>query len=189
MTAPSLAISPDAASRQKVESRSGQTISACYQCEKCTNGCPVAFAMDIVPHRVMRMAHYGQLDPLLRSNTIWVCSSCETCTTRCPNNIDIAHVMDTLRQLATEEGKVAPSQKNAPVFHQEFLASVKRGGRINELDMITRYTLKSEGIKGMVRQAGMGLKMLRRGKFKLLPERARGKGEVKRIFKRAGGKQ
>ncbi len=162
---------------------------ACYQCGKCSNGCPVTFAMDVLPHQLIRMLQLGLTEEVLQSKTIWVCASCETCTTRCPNNIDIAHVMDTLRQLATEEGKVAPSEKNAPVFHKEFLSSIKRGGRINELDMIIRYTLKSEGIKGMVRQAGMGLKMLRRGKFKLLPEGAHGKGEVKQIFKRTGGKQ
>ncbi len=188
-TGSSEVLAPSPSFRKKVERASGQKISACFQCEKCTNGCPVTFAMDIVPHKLIRSIHLGLGDKVLKSGTIWLCASCETCTTRCPNKIDIAHVMDTLRQLSTQEGKVAASQKDAPVFHKEFLSSIKRGGRINELDMITRYTLKSEGVKGMVRQAGMGLKMLRRGKFKLLPEGAQGKGEVKQIFKRTGGKQ
>ncbi len=179
---------PDPAARRRIESLSGQTISACFQCEKCTNGCPVAFAMDIVPHRVIRMANYGTIGPLLHCATIWVCSSCETCTTRCPNNIDIAHVMDTLRQVSMKEGKVMPTQHDAPIFHKEFLASIQRSGRINELDMITRYTLKSEGIGGMIKQAGMGIKMLTRGRFKLLPEKATAKSEVKTIFKHTGGK-
>jgi len=48
-------IVPRPSLRKQIEELSGQHISACFQCEKCTNGCPVTFAMDIVPHRLMRL--------------------------------------------------------------------------------------------------------------------------------------
>src|SRR5450759_5006011 len=96
--------------KSQIAESSGQKISTCYQCEKCTNGCPLSFAMDIHPHQVMHNIQLGSIDDVLNSDTIWVCASCETCTTRCPNDIDIAHVMDTLRQLSTKRG-VKPSQK------------------------------------------------------------------------------
>src|SRR3990172_4909871 len=85
-----------------VEARSGQKVSACYQCRKCTNGCPLAFAMDVMPNQVMRMAQLGLGEELLGCKTIWICASCQTCTTRCPNDIDIAHLMDSLRQMSQE---------------------------------------------------------------------------------------
>ena len=34
---------------------SGETLSRCYQCGKCSAGCPVSFAMDLAPAQVMRM--------------------------------------------------------------------------------------------------------------------------------------
>ncbi len=82
----------------EVEEKSGVKVSACYQCRKCTNGCPVTFAMDLYPDQVMRYIQLGLRKEILQSSTIWVCASCETCTTRCPNEVDIAKVMDYLKQ-------------------------------------------------------------------------------------------
>lgn len=155
----------------------------CYQCQKCTSGCPVAFAMDIVPHRLMHFLHLGLLNEVLRSDTIWICASCETCSTRCPNNIDIATVMDTLRQMSLQSGMA--SQKNARLFNKEFLGSVRQHGRIHELRMITAYTVKSKGLAGFLKQREMGRKLFARGKLKLLPHSLKGNPQVKTIFSRA----
>jgi heterodisulfide reductase subunit C len=80
-----------------VERRSGAPVSACFQCHKCSSGCPLAPDMDLLSSQVMRLIHLGQQDEVLRSETIWTCASCEACTTRCPMGIDVAAVMDTLR--------------------------------------------------------------------------------------------
>jgi len=183
-----LKIAPKASLRKQVEELSGQSVSACFQCQKCTNGCPVTFAMDIMPHKLIRLIHLGQVDLVLRSKTIWVCASCETCTTRCPNNIDIAHLMDTLRQMCQQKGIKSPHQ-NIPVFHKEFLSSIKRHGRMNELEMAAMYTLKSTGPAGLVKQANQGRTMFSKGKIKLVPYNVRQKKQVKDIFKKAGGKR
>jgi hypothetical protein len=63
-------ITPDCAFLQEVEKKSGQKISACFQCEKCSNGCPVTFAMDIVPHKILRLVNLGLKDQVLRSDTM-----------------------------------------------------------------------------------------------------------------------
>jgi heterodisulfide reductase subunit C len=176
-------ISPKPSLRRRIEDLSGQKIAACFQCEKCTNGCPVTFAMDVVPHRLMRMLQMGLLDEAIRSDTIWVCASCETCTTRCPNDIDIAHVMDTLRQLSQREG-IKTAHKNATTFHTAFLSSLRRHGRVHEPEMAVEYTLKSGGLSGLRKQAGIGIAMFKRGKIKLLPPRVRAGRQVKNIFKK-----
>jgi heterodisulfide reductase subunit C len=178
---------PNRAWSDKVENLSGQSVSACYQCEKCTNGCPVAFAMDIAPHRLMHSIHLGLKDNVLQTNTFWVCASCETCTTRCPNGIDIAHVMDTLKQMALLEGK-KPVRKDIPIFNDTFLTSIKKHGRMDELEMITEYTLKSQGPAGLLKQAGKGLKMIAKGKLGLVPRSRRANRQVKSIFKQTGGR-
>ncbi|MFC1976754.1 4Fe-4S dicluster domain-containing protein [Chloroflexota bacterium] len=175
-------IIPNPSWRNKVEGLSGHSVSACYQCEKCTNGCPITFAMDIVPNKLIHAVHLGLKDEVLRSNTIWVCASCETCSTRCPNGIDIAHIMDTLRQMSLREG-IKPAQKDIPVFHSAFLSSVKKYGRIHELSMIIDYTFRSEGLSGLLRQASMGLDMFMKGKIKLLPRSLRATRQLRNIFK------
>jgi heterodisulfide reductase subunit C len=169
-------------SNKSIEEQSGQKISTCYQCEKCTNGCPLTFAMDILPHQVMHSLQLGLTDEVLNSDTIWVCASCETCTARCPNEIDIAHVMDTLRQLSTIKG-VKASQKQATVFHEVFLSNVRRFGRLHELSMALDYTLRSEGLRGLRHQMNMGLDMMRRGKMKLIPGRIRAGKQIDDIFR------
>src|SRR4030066_2304510 len=111
-------VSPNPGFRKQVEELGGQKVSACFQCEKCTNGCPLVFAMDIVPHKLIRSVHLGLKDEVLNSDTIWVCASCETCTTRCPNGIDIARLMDTLKEIALQEGV---AENASAAFHRAFL--------------------------------------------------------------------
>jgi heterodisulfide reductase subunit C len=135
------AVTPNSSFLKDVERAGGESVSSCYQCKKCSSGCPVAFAMEIVPDRVMHMIHLGMKDPVLASNTIWICASCETCSTRCPNDIDIAKVMDTLRQMCIREGR-EPKEKQIPQFHEVFLKSFKGRGRVFELEMI------GHGVKG-----------------------------------------
>lgn len=156
-------------------------ISTCYQCQKCSSGCPVAYAMDFPPHVLLHMAQLGLKDEVLQSSTIWLCASCETCTTRCPNGIDIARVMDSLREMALKS-RVKPGEKHIAAFHRAFLGSIKGRGRVGELGMILGYKLRSgEFFKDL----GLGWQMLLRGKIKLFSKKARGVGEVKRLFQGA----
>ena len=70
MTAPNTVrtIVPRPEFRREVEAHCGQLVSTCFQCEKCSSGCPVAFAMDILPHRLIRAVHLGLKDEVLKSD-------------------------------------------------------------------------------------------------------------------------
>ena len=54
--------------------------------------------MDYLPSKIIRMTQLG-LEESLESRTIWVCTTCFNCEVRCPRGIDIANVMESLRQL------------------------------------------------------------------------------------------
>ncbi len=84
---------------KKVERLSQQDLLACYQCGKCSAGCPMAKHMDILPNQVIRFAQLGMKDELLNSEAIWICVSCMTCNTRCPKGVRIAEVFEALRQI------------------------------------------------------------------------------------------
>jgi len=171
-------IRPDFAFLTEIENRSGEKVSRCYQCRKCTNGCPLAFAMDWMPNQVIRAVQLGLAKEILGSETIWVCASCQTCTTRCPNDIDIAHLMDTLRQFS-RESEVPAAQPKIVKFHQAFLDSVRRHGRLFELGMVGRYKLASRDFFSGTR---LGLEMVRKGKLKFLPAGIKGKREIRQMF-------
>ncbi len=87
----------------KVEALSGQDLLACYQCGKCSAGCPMARYMDILPNQMIRYAQLGLRDELLSSEAIWLCVSCLTCNSRCPKGVKIAEVIEAVRQVLLRE--------------------------------------------------------------------------------------
>ncbi len=89
----------------KVEELSGQNLLVCYQCGKCSAGCPAVHEMDILPNQIIRFAQMGLKEELLESNAIWVCASCMTCNVRCPKGINIAEVIEALRQILLRQRK------------------------------------------------------------------------------------
>ncbi|KKM09201.1 hypothetical protein SY88_20155 [Clostridiales bacterium PH28_bin88] len=180
---------PDASSKvlpsftflREVEERSGQPVSRCYQCTKCTGGCPMNFAMDIQPSQIVRFIQLGLKEPLLKSRSIWICACCKTCKSRCPNGIDIGRLNDTLKEMAVEM-EVPAAEKNVPIFHQVFLGSVEKNGRVHELGMMLGYKMKTGTY---MQDAPLGLAMFRKGILKVMPEGIHQKREIQRIFQKA----
>ena len=163
--------------KQKLSEAPLSRVNLCYQCKKCSCGCPVSFDMDLLPHQLMRLLQLGEIQTVLRSRTIWICASCQTCTTRCPNDIDIAGVIDRCRHSAAAEGEV--SQKNIELFHKIFLNQIRRLGRIHELSMLGKYKLLSGQL---LTDIPLGAKMLAMGKLKILPNRIKGRQALQRLF-------
>lgn len=167
-----------------VEQVCGEKAQLCFQCRKCANACPVAYAMDITPDRLMRLIQLGLREEALRSKTIWLCAACQACTTRCPNDIDIARIMNALRRLSRAAG-LPPAEPKVDLFHRAFLRSVRRHGRAFELGTILRYkAMAGEPFADV----GLGLKMLAKGKLKLLPPAMAGRREVRDLFDEGEGK-
>ncbi len=158
----------------------GVPLQRCYHCRKCTAGCPLAFAMEYNPDKVVRMIQMDRRDEVLKSETIWLCVSCETCITRCPNEVDIAGMMDALRAMALEEGK-AIRGKNILKLHEAFLAGIRMNGRINEALLMAWYKLKSGDFFS---DLAMGIDMYWKSKLALRAPRTRDLRNVRGIFKK-----
>ncbi len=158
----------------------GVPVQRCYHCGKCTAGCPVAFAMDYNPDTIIKMIQMDKRDEVLNSSAIWLCASCETCITRCPNEVDIARMMDVLREVAREAG-VDVKEKRMLRFHEAFLSNVRILGRINEPLMILNYKFKSGDYFSDI---AMGISMFIKGKLSLFSPRTKNMRSVKKIFEK-----
>lgn len=88
---------------REIEEISGQDLLTCNQCGKCSAGCPVAPAMDLLPSQVIRLAQLG-MEEVLQSRTIWICASCLTCVIRCPKGVDLPRLMEALREISLRAG-------------------------------------------------------------------------------------
>ena len=168
-----------------VEEMSGVSLDACYQCRKCSAGCPVAGVAKSAPSEIIRRLHLGAGDELLENGLVWMCLSCETCYGRCPMEINFTAIIDALRSLALAGGAKTP-EGNMPLFNRMFLANVRVFGRSYDLSMIAGYKL---GSGSLLDDTDKFPTMLRKGKMAILPPSGADKKAVRRVFEKTGQRQ
>ena len=169
----------------RLEQEADVRVADCYQCGKCTAGCPAAEDMDVAPSQILRLLQTESPkheDRALKSMAIWMCIGCETCVTRCPQEVDLARTMEFLRQESLARNAVNQDADDIVAFHQAFLRSVEKGGRTFELGMIGDYKLRTGHLfKDMTVAPSMFFK----GKIGLFPHGGANKREVAKMFARA----
>jgi len=166
--------------REKVERLSGQNLSDCYQCGKCSGGCPVLPDVDFGTNRVMRMVQLGLEDDVLHNESIWCCAACGTCNGRCPMGIDIVRIMDTLRELAEDVHRPRGGLE-VWTFYQAFLDCVREFGRLSEIGLMGGYNINSGRLWTNVVKAPW---FLMKGKLSITPHKIKRVDRLQRVFRR-----
>jgi heterodisulfide reductase subunit B len=162
----------------------GQNVYLCYQCKRCTAGCPVAEFFDLTPNQVMRAVQFGQRDLVLNSKTVSLCAACITCSTRCPQGLDVARIMDFM-EIEAQKERVKPAVPSVPLFYKAALRGIHWFGRMYELGLMAELYIRLFFKRQLdLRQLfkfdmPMAIRMLKSGKLRLLPSIAR-KPKVKR---------
>jgi len=179
---------------EEVMSRSGQKLTACYQCRRCAAGCAVGDETGpITPDRLIRLLMLGETEAAMSNDLVWKCVSCYTCGTRCPNNIQTGRITETLKKMSKEKKQPAYLPK-VGYFHDSFVGAGLRWGRVNEMEFMGMYELKHlkdkflekdiDGIKQEIldqMQLAMAMTKHKRMHFDFLI--SSGRNEIKRLYK------
>jgi len=163
-------------------------LAECYQCGKCTAGCPMAAAMDVKPNQLVRMAQLGHSLEAMRTDAIWTCVSCQTCSTRCPKCVDCAGIMDALRELSLQRGLASPAQQRVVAFQRAFLENIRRNGRLDEIELIAEFKLRAfrrqPSLRFLFKDSLLAPALQKRRKLRLRGEKVKDRALVRRIFER-----
>ena len=171
-------INPELAQRIWDELR--QNVYLCYQCVKCTSGCPMGEYFDWQPNQVMRALQLGQEDVALHSQTPWLCASCQTCTTRCPQGLDIAAIMEFLTREAVKRG-LKPQVPEVDAFNKAFMREVRLWGRSFEAGLMAEVKLRNIRTHSLMEDMDLGVRMISKNKMPFLPTWTRPPKRVKPI--------
>lgn len=155
---------------ERIREEIGQNVYLCYQCVKCTSGCPVAEYFDWQPNQIMRAVQLGQEDIALESKTPWLCSSCLTCTTRCPQGLNITGIMEFLTRESLKQG-FKPKVPETNRFNKAFMREVGLWGRSYEPGLMAELILQSP--RTLLDDLQLYLKFFQKGKVSLIPHPAK----------------
>ena len=149
----------------------------------------MAAQMDIVPNQLIRLLQLGRVREALEAQSIWQCVSCQTCSTRCPKSVNCAGIMDGLRQVSLEEGRVSPAQRRVMLFQKAFLDNIRRNGRLDELELIAQFKLlgfmHDRRLSLLFQDATLAPKLNKRKKLHLRRKKVRDRAVLGRIFARS----
>jgi heterodisulfide reductase subunit C len=173
----------------KMLEATGESAARCYQCGKCSAGCPMSPDMEYPPSLVLRILQLElpEFDEkLLRSYSIWVCVTCETCFARCPQEVDIPVIMDFLRAESVRQKMVNPKAKDILSFHKSFLNSIKYTGRLFEVGLIAEYKARSFHL---LQDLLLSPKLFFKGKLSPFPHLIKDRKGMSKIFSKTIGRK
>ncbi|MDR0308531.1 MAG: 4Fe-4S dicluster domain-containing protein [Coriobacteriales bacterium] len=151
--------SADTVAAEAIAKEAHVNLDDCYQCGKCTAGCQMAHAMDLVPRQVIRMLQLGLTDKVINAKGPWVCLNCMVCSARCPQGVDIAGIMMATRH-AAKRMKLRP-EPNDDKFDDAFVSNIRSFGKSNEAILAAKYNLASghlfQDVNNVPKMLSMGM--------------------------------
>ena len=83
--------------KEQVLRMSGVNPSKCMRCGKCSGTCPSYDEMEYHPHQFVYMVENGDIETLMKSDSVYKCLSCFACVDRCPRGVEPAKLVEALR--------------------------------------------------------------------------------------------
>ena len=83
--------------KEQVLRMSGVNPLKCMRCGKCSGTCPSYDEMEYHPHQFVYMVEIGDIETLMKSDSVYKCLSCFACVDRCPRGVEPAKLVEALR--------------------------------------------------------------------------------------------
>ncbi|MEA1968085.1 MAG: 4Fe-4S dicluster domain-containing protein [Thermodesulfobacteriota bacterium] len=157
-----------------------ELIKTCMQCGTCTGSCPNADAMDLTPRKLWRMVLMDRDDEIFKSKTFGLCSTCYLCTLRCPRGLPLTRAMSMLKEKASKAD--IPMYRRSSKFYSSFMESVRRHGRVREVEFMTLYFMAMKKPLLPFSFASLGLKLMKKNKVTLQIPSGPGHGNLDKLF-------
>ncbi len=92
--------------KEQILRTSGVNPLKCMRCGKCSGTCPAYDEMEYHPHEFVYMVERGDIEPLLKSDSLYKCLSCFACVDRCPRDVEPAKLVEAVRLMVIrQQGK------------------------------------------------------------------------------------
>ncbi|MDO4863315.1 MAG: 4Fe-4S dicluster domain-containing protein [Ruminococcus sp.] len=89
--------------KEQVLRSSGVNVLKCMRCGKCSATCPSYDEMEYHPHQFVYMVEKGDIETLMKSESIYKCLTCFACVERCPRGVEPAKVVEAVRLAAVRQ--------------------------------------------------------------------------------------
>lgn len=83
--------------KEQILRSSGVDPRKCMRCGKCSGTCPSYDEMEYHPHQFVYMVENGDIETLMKSQSIYKCLSCFACVDRCPRSVEPAKIIEAVR--------------------------------------------------------------------------------------------
>ena len=167
--------------RHEFEALTGHDVNLCFQCGKCSAGCPMAERMDLKPAQVVHYIRLGRSEEVvLNSQAIWLCLGCETCSSRCPQQVEPAAAMNAARILALRRGR-KPAVREVGIYYRAFVNNMRLNGEIHDASVVAiTHALTGHPFDDLP----LAWKLFTRGRVKPPPLPLHG-GGFRKLYRRA----
>lgn len=83
--------------KEQILRTSGVNPLKCMRCGKCSGTCPSYDEMEYHPHQFVYMVETGDIETLMKSESVYKCLSCFACVDRCPRGVEPAKIIEAVR--------------------------------------------------------------------------------------------
>jgi heterodisulfide reductase subunit C len=166
-----------------IHEATGESVLNCYQCGKCSAGCPLVAEMDYPPSQLLRMMQLRlpEFDKkVIGSYTIWLCLNCEACIARCPQEVDFPVIVDYLRTESLRLNLINTKAKDIVAFHKSFLDSIRYTGRLYEIGLIVEFKART---MHLLQDLLIAPRMFFAGKLAVFPHMIKNRKSFSILFK------
>lgn len=164
----------------------GKDILRCIQCGTCSGSCPYSDQMDYAPRGLFALIRDGEMDEVLKSNTMWFCSSCYQCVERCPQEIPVTDIMYSLKQIALKMN-ATPSGPKMLDLYTSFADNLKYFGRVTDQLVMAKYSMKHP--LDAIKSIPLAIKLILRKRMEMKPQVTKSRQTIETLLKTKGSEE